>query len=120
MAENRSNRQKANALGHWAEIKAAALLLLTGHRIIAMRHKTHSGEIDIIAKKSSLIIITEVKARRSEKECLEAVTPTGQKRIHNAADIWLTKQPHGEQFSVRFDIIAVVPWKLPKHFTNMF
>lgn len=115
-----AKRRKANRLGYWAELKAAFWLILRGHRILERRYKTSGGEIDIIAKKGNLILIIEVKARNSIQDCIEAVTFTAQRRIHNAADFWLAKQRHGEKLSLRFDIIAIVPGKLPKHFENMF
>ena len=113
-------RKAAYLKGHWAEWVAMVWLVLTGHRILERRFKTSAGEIDIIAKRADLVLMVEVKARPDERACVEAVGYSSQRRIHNAADIWLAQQRNGHQLSVRFDIIAIMPSRLPKHFKNMF
>ena len=118
--DHTARRRKANRRGHWAEIRAVVALLLTGYRILALRYKTSGGEIDIIAKRGGLVVMIEVKARSTFRNCVEAVTPANQRRVHSAAHHWLARQKHGERHSVRFDIVAVVPWRWPRHFKNMF
>ena len=41
-----------------------AALMLKGYRIVARRHRTKLGEIDLIARRGDLVLIVEVKARR--------------------------------------------------------
>lgn len=113
-------RQGAYRRGHWAERKAALWLLITGHRIVASRYKTASGEADLIARRRDLVVVAEVKARPTVRDCVEAVTPSAQRRIIAAAEIWQSRQRDGERLSIRFDIIAITPWRLPRHFKNMF
>src|SRR6185503_9594335 len=44
-----------------AESRAAAFLMAKGYRILAKRFRTPYGEIDLVAKKRSLIAFIEVK-----------------------------------------------------------
>lgn len=113
-------RKRAQRWGTISEWIAAASLFLKGYRILAMRHKTKLGEVDIIARKKDLIIMVEVKARRTIEEAYDAVTHASQKRIENAGDLWLAKQKNPHLLSVRYDIIAVRPWKWPVHYENAF
>lgn len=116
----RNKRQRANRWGYWAEYLAAISLILKGYRILTMRYKTKLGEIDLIAKKGDLIVMVEVKARKTVSEAVDSVSNEGKRRIENAADLWLAKQKNAHLLSMRFDIIAVRPWKWPTHFENAF
>lgn len=117
---NTLKRKRAQRWGHISEWIAAASLILKGYRIMKMRHKTKTGEVDIIARKGRLIIMVEVKARRTIEEAFDAVTVTSQRRIENAGDLWLAQQKNPHLLSVRYDIIAVRPWKWPTHYENAF
>jgi putative endonuclease len=103
-----------------AESKAAALLMAKGYRILAKRYRTPHGEIDIIARKRSLIAFVEVKARASLDDAAYAVTPRQQQRIINAAQGWLTAHPEHAEFELRFDAILIAPRSLPRHLMAAF
>ena len=120
MTSDTRKRQQAQSRGHWSEWLAAVYLTLKGYRIVAMRYRTKLGEIDIIARKGDLAIMVEVKVRREVMAALDAVTHTTQRRIHNASDIWLSKQRDAAKISTRYDIIAVQPWRMPVHFKDAF
>jgi len=107
--------QKAYRQGYWGEFLAAWLLRLKGYRLIARRWRCAQGEIDIIARKGKQIAIVEIKARPSLPQAMEALAPSQQKRIEAAADLWLARQPDYAQLSLRFDLIAVCPRRLPRH-----
>ncbi len=115
-----SSRRRAYRLGHLAEWLAALALVLKGYRILAVRLRNKAGEIDIVARRGDLVAIVEVKARRSLAEAMDAVTSTAQWRIESAADLWLVHQPDHARLSLRFDIVAVLPWRLPVHIENAF
>ena len=106
--------------GHVSEYCAAASLLLKGYRILSMRYKSRSGEIDIIARKGDLVAFVEVKARRVTSDAVFAVDPGTQRRIHNASLHWLAKQKDSARLSLRYDIIAVSPWGRSTHFVDAF
>lgn len=113
-------KRRAYQKGFWAEFVAAWYLRLKGYRILQMRYKTGSGEIDIIAKKRDLIALVEVKARNNVQSAVDAVSYSAQQRISNAADIWLSRQKQSGSYSLRFDIIAIQPWKIPVHLEDAF
>jgi putative endonuclease len=111
----RLSRQEAEKRGHRAEWWAALALRLKGYRIVASRFKTKAGEVDIIARKRDLIIMVEVKARPTLLEAMDSITPTAMRRIENAGDIWLARQPDFAKLSIRYDMVAVLPLRWPVH-----
>lgn len=113
-------RRRAFRRGHRAELAAALYLFAKGYRILAIRYRTKAGEIDIIARKGDLIACVEVKARASEEGAVFAVTGSAQHRIRAASDVWLARQPDAHLLSVRYDIVAVLPWRLPRHLPDAF
>ena len=120
-ADGRSNkRRRAERRGHAAEYWAALYLLLRGYRILAIRYRTRLGEIDLIARKRDVIAIVEVKARSSGEGAVNAIGWRSQQRIRAAADLWLSRRRDAGRFSLRFDIVAVLPRRLPQHFIDAF
>ena len=115
-----ARRRRAQQWGRLAEWIAAGSLILKGYRILKMRYKTKIGEVDIIARKGQMIVMVEVKARHTIEEALDAVTVTAQRRIESAGDLWLARQKNAHLLSIRFDIIAVRPWRWPSHYENAF
>ncbi|MGM4912776.1 YraN family protein [Rhizobium sp. 768_B6_N1_8] len=113
-------RRKALRRGSAAEYIAAIFLMLKGYRILAMRYKTKLGEIDIIARKGDLAVFVEVKARADEMGAVDAVSFASQKRIRAASDLWLARQRDYSRLSQRYDIVAILPGKLPRHFPDAF
>ena len=67
------HRRKAYRRGHRGEWLAALALMLKGYRILARRHRTKLGEIDLIARRGDLVLFVEVKARRTLMEAMEAI-----------------------------------------------
>ncbi|WOS63073.1 YraN family protein [Sinorhizobium fredii] len=122
MKAERPDGRKLRALkrGHLAEYRAALCLIVKGYRIIAMRYRTKLGEIDIIARRGDLIACVEVKARASFEGAVFAVSDTAQRRIRAASDIWLSRQADFHRLSVRYDIVAVMPWRWPRHLPDAF
>lgn len=120
MSSAAGKRRNANRRGHWAEWRAALALMFKGYRIVALRHKTKLGEIDIIARRKDVVAIVEVKARPTVMAAVDAVTHASQRRIYNAADLWLARQQDATELSLRFDIMAVCPWRWPVLLENAF
>lgn len=115
-----SRRRRAWRRGHVSEYLAALYLLCKGYRILAIRHKTLLGEIDIVARKGDLAIFVEVKARRAASQAVDAVSFASQHRIRAASDLWLAGRPDHSLLSQRYDIVAIVPGRWPRHFQNAF
>ncbi len=114
------HRRRAEKRGQRAEYWAALYLMLKGYRILALRHRTPLGEIDLIARNKHVIAFVEVKARSTENSAVDAVSYASQNRIRAAADLWLSRRRDAALLSSRFDIIAVLPRRLPKHFIDAF
>ena len=70
----RVERQIAFRTGISAESRAAAFLIAKGFRILARRWKSPVGEIDIIARRRSLLVFVEVKARERLDDAAWSVT----------------------------------------------
>ncbi len=118
--EPRPERVAAFGLGISAESRAAAWLIAHGYRILARRFKSQRGEIDIIAARRYTLIFVEVKARATLDDAAYSVTPRQMQRITGAAEIWLAANPMPAIRDMRFDVILVVPGKLPRHIQSAF
>jgi putative endonuclease len=113
-------RRAAYRRGFRAEWFAALALLAKGYRIVALRYRTRLGEIDLIARRGDLVLIVEVKARATLVQAMEAIARTSERRIEAAADLWLAKQPDAARLSIRFDMVAVLPFRWPVHVAGIF
>jgi putative endonuclease len=113
-------RLAAFRTGLSAETRAAAYLMAKGYRILAKRFRTPYGEIDIVARKRSLLAFIEVKARTSLDDAAYAVTARQQARIIDAAQAWLMAHPEHADFELRFDAILIAPQRLPRHLLAAF
>jgi putative endonuclease len=113
-------RVAAFRTGLSAETRAAAYLMAKGYRIMAKRFRTPYGEIDIVARRRSLLVFVEVKARASLDDAAYAVTPRQQQRIIDAAQAWLMAHPEHADFDLRFDVMLIAPRHLPRHLLAAF
>lgn len=110
-----ANRKQAEKRGRWAETLAALSLMAKGYTILARRVRTPAGEVDLIARRKTLIAFVEVKARKTHALARESITSTAQRRIARAGEIWMASRPHLAQCDWRFDVITVTPRSWPKH-----
>ncbi|PRD43346.1 YraN family protein [Phyllobacterium phragmitis] len=115
-----ARKRKAFFRGHSAERLASLALMLKGFRILARRYRTRLGEIDLIARRGDLVLIVEVKARATLESAMDAVNYASMRRIEAAADLWLARQPDRARLSLRFDLVAVLPWRWPLHVPAAF
>jgi putative endonuclease len=113
-------RQKAYRRGHSAERLAAVALMLKGYRIIGRRYRTKLGEIDLIARRGDIVLMVEVKARATLEQAMDSVNLLTMRRIEAAADQWLARQPDHAKLSLRFDLVAILPWRWPVHVPGVF
>jgi putative endonuclease len=118
--EPKPERQAAFRVGISAESRAAAFLIAKGFRILARRWRSPLGEIDIVARRRRLLVFAEVKARSTIDEAVESVNVRQRRRIAAAAEIWLAANPDDSIRDIRFDVILVVPGKLPQHIPAAF
>jgi putative endonuclease len=116
----RQERVAAFRLGISSESRAALFLIAKAYRILARRWKTPFGEIDIVARRRNDLVFFEVKARDTLADAAEAVTERNKQRIVAAAELWLAHHPQDAGRAIRFDVILMVPGKMPRHIVNAF
>ena len=116
----RAERQIAFRTGISAESRAAMFLVAKGFRILARRWRSPVGEIDIIARRRSLLVFVEVKARERFDDAAWSVTDRQRLRIAAAAEAWLARYADSRIRDIRFDAILVAPGRIPRHITSAF
>jgi len=112
---NRDKRLAAGTFGRRAEQIAILLLRAKGFRILASTYIVRGGELDIIARRGSAVAFVEVKARPTLEEALTAITAAKQRRMSIAARHWLGANQWAMRCSLRGDLIAIAPWRMPRH-----
>lgn len=101
--------------GIWAEYCALWFLRIKLYCLCAIRYKTKFGEIDLVMQRGKTLVFIEVKRRDALDSGLYAVTLNGQKRITQAAHIFIQRHPQFSHYDMRFDVVVVRPWRLPYH-----
>jgi len=94
--------------GAEAESLAADVLRREGYAVIEQRFRHQRHDIDLIARRGTIVVFVEVKARSSDRfgTGAQAVTPLKQLALVRAASAWL--QRHGRPGDLaRFDVITV-------------
>ena len=99
--------------GRWAEFVAAAYLMLHGYRILARRHRTPYGEIDIIARRGKRIAFVEVKHRQSRAQAEAALRSKQARRVAQAAAHWIAQRPAFAEHDRGFDAVFILPRAWP-------
>jgi putative endonuclease len=117
VSNNLTSKQKSYYFGLFAEIVVMIYLFFTFHRILAWRYKTKFGEIDLVAKCGRNIVFLEVKARKN-KDNNEVLTLHQQKRISDAAKIFLQRNKAYSNLNCRFDLIIFNSGLSLKHIKN--
>nr|WP_070961389.1 YraN family protein [Hyphomonas sp. Mor2] len=113
-------RRQAERRGRWAEIYAAIWLQVRGYRILARRVKLPVGEVDLIAQRGSVLAFIEVKQRASLLQAQTAVPTSAWIRISRAAEIWANRDARRAELDWRYDLVAITPWALPKHYKDFW
>jgi putative endonuclease len=113
-------RRRALRKGRWAETAAAALLILSGYRILARNYKTQGGEIDMVVLRGDTVAFVEVKARDDAEAGLWSIGPEKQRRIRRAVAHWVSRNPWAAARTLRGDAVIVLPLRLPRHVPDAF
>lgn len=95
-------------LGNFGETQACWLLKEKGYRILERNWRCPVGEIDIVARRGSMVVFVEVKTRRSLTYGVprEAVTSKKQQRIRKAAWYYIASH-HLKTYDMRCDVIEI-------------
>ena len=110
-----TGRRAAYRYGRRGESIAAWWLRLKGYRILARGFRVPVGEVDIIARRGSVLAFVEVKARAGMEAAAEALRPRQQIRIVRAAQAFQAARPGLADLQPRFDAVLIVPGRLPRH-----
>jgi putative endonuclease len=98
-----------HALGLRGEEYAAQHLERLGFEVIARRHRTRHGELDLVARDGSLLVFCEVKTRRAGSgHPFDAMSERKQLQVRRMGLTWLSEQEHQYFEALRFDAIGVV------------
>ena len=112
------DRRAAQRRGLAAELLCLWHLRLRGYRILARRYRVPSGEIDLIARRGRVLAAIEVKARGDWDRASEAVLARQRRRIVRALEHFLVARPELRGLDPRFDVMLVVPRRLPRHLAD--
>ena len=105
----------ARLTGRRAEVVAAIWLMARGYRILGFRLKTPLGEIDLLAQRRDVLAVIEVKRRTTIEDALLAVHPQQRERLRRAAATLAARRPALARATIRLDLIALAPGRLPRH-----
>jgi putative endonuclease len=96
------------ALGVAGEERAAAHLAARGYRVLARNARAGRVELDLVALRGRLLVIAEVKTRRSRTAGApeEAVDFRKRERLVQGAAAWIAEHPRLRVAQVRFDVVA--------------
>lgn len=105
------NKTEKRRTGDRAEDFALALLEKRGHRLVARNVSYTCGEIDLITVHTDTLVFSEVRSRASSKfgSAADTVTPSKQKRIRRAAEVFLNQRyaKSGKLPNCRFDVVWI-------------
>lgn len=104
-------------LGGKANFAPPFFLRLQGWQILAERVKTPLGEIDLIARRNSVVAFTEVKWRKRREDLDHAIDEYRLRRVAAAAEA-VAHQYVRDGDDIRVDVILLAPASIPRHITN--
>jgi len=105
----------ARRSGRRGEVLAALWLMAKGYRILGFRLRTPQGEIDLLALRGRTLAVVEVKRRADLLAALEAVSVEQRERLRRAGAALAARRPSLAGASVRLDLMALAPGRLPMH-----
>ena len=100
----------SKAVGELGENIAARYLANSGYAILEKNYACKFGEIDIIAKKGTVLAFVEVKTRTNISYGYpeEAVNKYKIKKIKNTANFFIVNNKPLQDFNFRFDVISII------------
>ncbi|MCW3837364.1 YraN family protein [Sphingomonas canadensis] len=111
------DRRAAESRGRDGETQAAWFLRMKGWRILDRRVRTPAGEVDLVARRGSLIAFVEVKTRARGADLDHAIDAHRLRRVAAAAE-YLMQRYAGPGDDIRVDVILIAPGTLPRHIEN--
>ena len=96
---------RAYLFGKSSEDLACEFLLKNSCEILARNFRSKFGEIDVIAKKDSVLRFVEIKATQGDYEAEYRLTPAKFNKILKTIDFYLLQNSANADFQV--DLIAI-------------
>ncbi len=96
--------------GHGVEGLAAWWLRLKGYRILARNWRSAAGEIDLVARRGTTLVVIEVKQRGDLAQAADALQPRQRRRLARAAAAFLAARPDLAGLDLRFDVVVFGRW----------
>lgn len=111
LAAERRGRQGERLAGWWLRLK--------GWSIVARRVRTPVGEVDMIARRGSMVAFVEVKSRKSGQALDDSIDERRLARVAAAAES-LAFQYLKPGDDMRIDVILLAPGRAPRHLENVW
>jgi putative endonuclease len=93
--------------------------MLHGWRILARRARVAGGEVDLVARRGSVLAFVEVKQRGSVDAAAWSLDEYRLRRVAVAAQR-LAPRYAREGDDIRIDALFIVPRRLPRHLPNVW
>lgn len=95
-----------DALGAWGEEYAARYLKQAGFEIVCRNWRSAAGEVDLLLRRADLLVVCEVKTRRSHSHGHpdEAVDARRMSRLIAAAELIAASN---SGMTVRIDVVSI-------------
>ena len=112
-------RKLAERRGRQAERIAGWWLRLKGWQIVGRRLRTPAGEVDLVARRGSMLAFVEVKARATGADLDLAIDERRLSRVAAAAEMLFhdLAEPGDD---MRIDVILLAPGRPPRHLANVW
>lgn len=97
-------------MGQVSEELVARELVRRGYNLVARNFRTRRGELDIVARRASEMVVVEVRSRRNDRggEALDSVQAGKRQKVRRTAEWFLSRRPVDYR-EVRF-FMATVNW----------
>ncbi len=111
LAAEKRGRQGERLAGWWLRLK--------GWSIVGRRVRTPAGEVDLVARRGSMVAFVEVKSRASGGALDESIDERRLARVAAAAEslAHLYLKPGDD---MRIDVILLAPGRTPRHLENVW
>lgn len=106
------NRGERRALWHYR---------LRGYRILGTNVRAGRYELDLIVRRGQTLLFVEVKQRSSGGfgGALGAVDVEKRRRVHRAAQAWLTHNRQRPGIRIGFEVVALERGRLERHMLRL-
>jgi putative endonuclease len=98
-------------LGARGEDVAARRYERAGFDVVERNWRCKEGELDLVLRRGALVVFCEVKTRSTDRfgSGAASVDARRQRRLRNAALMWLRSCPDAGRLDLRFDVALVRP-----------